>query len=56
MDKILTSPEETVLQALVLLSNEKSKEKFIHLGGNMGDLPDQIIPTIAADIMHHSNM
>ena len=56
MDNILSPYEYTMLVAHVFLSNNTLKDAFFHLGGKLGDLPNQIRQTVSTDIIRHLNV
>ena len=56
MGNISPPSEETVFKYLIYLSTNTLNYAFFQLRGNMGDLPNQRHPEVAADIMCRSNV
>ena len=57
MDNIFPSPsEETILIALVFLSDNTLKDDFFNIGGNVGNLPNHRSPTEDTWIIWQLNM
>ena len=56
MDNILSPSEDTMIVALVPLSANTLKDSFVHLRGNLGDLPNQRMPTVATEIIRRLNV
>ena len=56
MYNILYPYEQTIIVNFVYLSYNTLNDTFSHLRVNLGDLPNQIIPAVAMDIIQRLNV